>query len=263
MIRFRDKLTWLSRLRYLIWRTGVFGREIAVQLASGQRIVLSGFQYELGTAYEIFVAEIYRYPKAIDRTSVRRIIDVGSNVGHSIVYWAGYFPEAQIDAFEPHPAHLARLKESVVLNGLSDRVTVHAAAAGTAKSTGELVDLGTASAVLATDDVKEGDGASVVPIQIVDFFEEMGNARIDLLKLDCEGAEFELLMDPRFAQLNISSLVMEWHETPAHPMAERDLCGRLRELGWELEMRPDLVSGPLAGTELTRAGILWAFPAAA
>lgn len=52
---------------------------------------------------------------------------------------------------------------------------------------------------------------------------------------------------------------MEWHETPVHPAAERDLCGRLRGLGWEVQPQPEFLTGPLAGTELLRAGILWAF----
>jgi len=260
MIRLRDKFTLASRLRYLMWRTGAIGRKVTVRLTSGEQIILSGLPYELGTAYQIFIAGVYRCPKPIERNSIRRIVDVGANVGHSIVYWAGCFPESRIDAFEPHPTHLDRLTRTVALNGWGARVTVHAAAAGTANETARLVDRGTASAVFTPDHrASQRDEANAVPIQIVDFFDEVGDGRIDLLKFDCEGAEFDLLMDPRFAQLEVRNLVMEWHETPAHPTAERDLSERLRGLGWELRPRPEFLIGPLAGTELMRAGILWAF----
>jgi FkbM family methyltransferase len=185
-------------------------------------------------------------------------VDVGSNVGYSIIDWASRFPDARIEAFEPHPAHLDRLRRTVALNGLKDRVTIHPQAAGTVSGTSELADMGVSSALV------EGPACAaakhkVVQVEVVDFFEVIGNTRIDLLKLDCEGAEFDLLMDPRFAQLNVRNLVMEWHETPAHPKAEQDLSLRLRNLGWELQKLPETVSGPIHGTDLMRVGMLWAF----
>jgi tRNA G46 methylase TrmB len=106
---------------------------VTVQLASGEWLILSGFAYESNVAYEIFVADGYRPPGPIDSSSVQKIVEVGSNVGYSIIYWASHFPEARIEAFEPHPAHLDRLRRSVALNCLNDRVTIHAQAAGTAK----------------------------------------------------------------------------------------------------------------------------------
>ncbi|HEX4209691.1 MAG TPA: FkbM family methyltransferase [Candidatus Binataceae bacterium] len=232
-----------------------------LQLASGQWFILSGFPYELGIAYEIFVTEGYRPPERLEKSLVSRIVDVGSNVGYSIVYWATHFPQARIEGFEPHPAHLDKLRRSITLNDFADRVTVHGVAAGTAKSLGELADRGPASAMTAEGQTSGTVKHNVVPIEVVDFFETVGESTIDLLKLDCEGGEFDLLMDPRFARLDVRNLVMEWHETPAHPEAERDLTERLSELGWEVEARPELSTGPLSGTELMRAGLIWAFPA--
>ena len=259
MMRLRDKLTLPSRIRYLIWRTGALGRELTVQLASGDWLTLSGFAYESNVAYEIFVANGYRPSRPIESSSVQKIVDVGSNVGYSVIYWASHFPEARIEAFEPHPAHLDQLRRTVALNDWKDRVTIHPRAAGTANSVANLTDRGVRSVVV--EGQVSGDASyKNVPIEVVDFFEAIGDARIDLLKLDCEGAEFDLLMDPRFARLDVRNLVMEWHETPAHPAAERELSERLRELGWELEPRPESVSGPVDGTDLLRVGILWAFP---
>jgi FkbM family methyltransferase len=258
--RLRDKLTLPSRLRYLIWRTGALGKEVTVQLASGERLILSGLRYELGTAYEIFVNEAYRIPRLIDSASIKRIVDVGANVGHSILYWTAHFPEAQIEAFEPHPVHLDLLRRTIALNHLTDSVAVYGAAAGTSSGRAKLADLGTASAVIGEDGAGAALRQNVVPIEVVDFFEVIGEARVDLLKIDCEGAEFDLLMDERFERLDVRNLVMEWHETPAHPTAERDLSSRLLELGWELQIRQDTVYEPLEGTDLMRAGLIWAFP---
>jgi Methyltransferase FkbM domain len=124
----------------------------------------------------------------------------------------------------------------------------------------ELADWGTASAVIAEGRTGKALREKLVSIEIIDFFDVIGEARIDLLKLDCEGAEYDLLMDKRFERLDVRNLVMEWHETPVHPTAEHDLSSRLLELGWELQIPADTVHEPLEGTDLMRAGLIWAFP---
>jgi FkbM family methyltransferase len=252
----------LSHLRFLMWRAGVLGKEVTVQLTSGQRLILSGLWMEVDTACEVLVTEGYRCPRPIESASIRRIVDVGANVGFSILYWAAHFPDAKIDAFEPHPVHLDRLRRTIAINHLTERVTVYEAAAGTANGRAELTDHSIASAVVANGALSEVAGDSVVPIEIVDFFEVIGDARIDLLKFDCEGAEYDLLMDKRFERLDVRNLVMEWHETSGHPSAQRDLSSRLLELGWELETGPVTVADPIQGqgTGIMRAGIMWAFP---
>jgi len=63
----------------------------------------------------------------------------------------------------------------------------------------------------------------------------MRNAPIDLLKLDCEGSEYGIIMDPRFEELHLNCLVLEWHLTPRRPHADREILQHLRALGWQVE----------------------------
>jgi hypothetical protein len=44
---------------------------------------------------------------------------------------------------------------------------------------------------------------------MVDFFEPVTPGRIDLLKLDCEGGEWDILMDRRFPTLDVGAIVLE------------------------------------------------------
>ena len=250
-----------SHLRYLLWRLGLLGREVPVQLTSGQRLILSGLWMEVDTACEVLITEGYRCPRAIESDAIRRIVDVGAYVGFSILYWAAHFPGAKIETFEPHPVHLDLLRRTIALNRLTESVTVYGAAAGTGTCRAELTNHSVASAVRATGAAPEVGENGVVPIDVVDFFEVIGDERIDLLKLDCEGAEFDLLMDKRFEGLDVRNLVMEWHETPAHSSAERDISSRLTDLGWDLQPGPITVSDPThAEGGVMRAGIMWAFP---
>jgi len=59
-----------------------------------------------------------------------------------------------------------------------------------------------------------GYGANkVLPIDVFDFFKAVEGRKIDFLKLDSEGGEYDLVCDPRFADLDARFLVMEWHLT--------------------------------------------------
>jgi len=111
-----------------------------------------------------------------------------------------------------------------------------------------LVDAGSSSRVISQN------RPGVIPIQTIDFFEAIGTAPIDLLKLDCEGSEYSLLMDNRFKRLKVKTLIVEWDATPAHPHADDEITVRLRDLGRSLYFG-DGGKTPHG----IRVGIIWAY----
>lgn len=258
MKRLRDQMSPASRARYLLWRAGLLGDSVTVALATGDRIVLRhSSQFEIDAAYEVFVGEAYRCPRPLEPASVRRIVDVGANVGYTTVYWARRFPTATFEVFEPHPGHFAVLSRTVALNRLDARVKLHHAAAGCADEVSWLIDAGTASTLKPAANAAEGSQG--IAVAVMDFFAAMRGRRIDLLKLDCEGSEYDILMDPRFGELEISNLVLEWHATVRHPAIERELRERLSTLGWNVDATINCVASPPNNLGLLRSGMFWAF----
>jgi FkbM family methyltransferase len=244
----RALLSPASRIRYLIWRMTGSRRDLTVSLRNGPCLVIRPAPAgDLSVAYEIFVDELYRSPRPLAPAAVRRIVDVGANVGYALNYFARAYPAATIVAFEPHPAHLAQIERNLAANALSDRVQLIRAAAAKQSGSAFLIDAGEASQVVD----QAGDGR--IPITLVDLFAVIGAAPIDLLKLDCEGAEFDLLIDKRFAQLEVRALVLEWHTNPQRPRADATIRERLATLGFSL----------VDGIEYTlgdnRFGLLWAY----
>lgn len=261
MTRLRDLMTPASKGRYLLWRTGLLGDAVTVRLASGERIVLQrSMHMGLNVAYEIFISGTYRSPRPLDPGAIRRIVDVGANAGFSVAFWGVNYPRARIDAFEPHPAHLAPLRRTVALNRLDARATVYPAAVGVAPGSCELISAGVCStAIGANERVGAARELATVKAPVVDFFAAMNGDRIDLLKIDCEGAEYDLLMDPRFAALDAGALVMEWHATRAHPEADREVIERLRQLRWEVIAQPGETREAIGGLGILRVGMVWAY----
>src|SRR5262249_32608736 len=157
-------------------------------------------------AYDVFVDRFYDQVAA-DPADVRQVVDLGGNVGLSCIFWLAKFPNCRIDVFEPHPGHVAQMKTNLSLNGWTDPVTVHAAAAGTAPGTMQLCDRGSGSSLLYAR-----PGEAVIDVPIVDTFAIVGGRDIDVLKIDIEGGEYALLEDPRFADLKVRHLILEWHQ---------------------------------------------------
>jgi FkbM family methyltransferase len=155
------------------------------------------------------------------------VVDVGANVGYSVVYFARLFPQAKIIAIEPNPINLKALTRNVELNALQNRVIVLKVAAGTSDGTIYLVDRGAAS--FTTADVE----LSGVKVSVADIFKQLAAERIDVLKIDCEGAEYPIIMDDRFAALEAATLLLEWHATEEHPAANREIHDRLWRTGLE------------------------------
>jgi FkbM family methyltransferase len=245
MMRLRDRLTPLSRLRYLAWRALPLGRRLTVRLRSGERLMLRPLpSTDLDTAFELFVAEVYRPPFPVDAERTRRIVDVGANCGHSLIFWGRQYPRAHVIAFEPHPTHVDMLERNVALNGLSGRLTLHRAAASVRAGEAEFLDAENCSSI-----VEGPAGQRTLRVPLVDFFDAVGTEPIDLLKMDIEGGEYALLKDSRFARLKVRTLVMEWHRTAEHPDGKAWCERALAELGYEVR------AGIWSGEE---NGLLWA-----
>jgi FkbM family methyltransferase len=172
---------------------------------------------------EIFVDLQYYFKAA--RTDPF-IIDGGSNIGMSVLFFKALYPHARVLAFEPaRPAHELLLR-NIEQNGLGG-VAVHRAALG--RETGEVQFFedpdDPATFRMSTRPGRiEGTASSVPQYRL----SELLTADIDLLKLDVEGAEDDVLTDlvESGAVSRVDQLVVEYHH---HLDPERDFLGAFLE----------------------------------
>lgn len=136
---------------------------------------------------EMFVDEHYRMPA--DDT-VKRVIDFGSNVGGSLVYFAHKFPSATILAVEPYSACLEMLRLNAEQFG--DRVQIVPVAA--CGESGQIILYPNGEHWSASVTHRRGDKEGMcVPCETFSqIANRFGNEDIDFVKCDIEGSEFEL-----------------------------------------------------------------------
>ncbi|HEY5087577.1 MAG TPA: FkbM family methyltransferase [Gemmatimonadaceae bacterium] len=215
----------------------------------GRSLVLENF-HDLITAWIIFFRTEYRV-----EASAKVIVDAGANIGAFSLYAAGRAPAARIIALEPFPSTSSRLRSTIESNGLSSRVVQRAWALTAADGSRWMPfsDLPSQSRNILSD--ASGDDSAGVTVESVclgTLFERERIARIDLLKMDIEGAEHEVLLGtPHNILSRIGTLALEYHPNAA----KKTLFKGLNDAGFEL-MRDSFLS-PNSGTaefRQTRSG---------
>jgi FkbM family methyltransferase len=125
-------------------------------------------------------------------------VDVGANIGSITVQALVSGGFARAIAIEPDPHNFAILKRNIAINGLSDRVHLVHAAAGSQAGQATLVkdrrNLG-AHSVLAHAVPSPGERITTPVYRLDDIIEQAGvrAADIALIKIDVEGHELEVL----------------------------------------------------------------------
>lgn len=198
---------------------------------------------------DIFVRQIYHFEA---QCSDPLILDCGSNVGMSILYFKHAYPRARIIGFEPDPAVFPYLQENISLNGLADVQLVKAALAEKQKTLTFYSDgkYGSCLAEHSPAGIPEGWVRYEVPcVRLRDYL----NDPVDLLKMNIEGAEWEVLVDSKDRLRQIQKMIIEYHHLPSLPRTLHKILLLLHEQGFEYVVSDfglETYSGSLPPTRL-------------
>ena len=160
------------------------------------------------------------------------ILDCGSNIGMSVLYFKHIYPRARVIAFEPDALIFPYLRENIDRNGLDN---VELARAAVAEREGVLVLLsdgtcGSRLAEYAPATISNDLERCAVPcVRLRDYL----NERIDFLKMNIEGAEWRVLLDCDGALKHVRQMVVEYHHLPGLPRTLHMLLELLHRNGFE------------------------------
>jgi FkbM family methyltransferase len=152
---------------------------------------------DLHVIREAFGDRVYALPEHLQP---RTIVDLGANIGASVLWFNRRFQNAEIHAVEPDRRALEKLRRNVA--GLSGVTVHHAAVAGEdGERTFYHADHAWSSSLVA-EAARGGRPGTVTALALPALLRErVGRERVDLLKLDIEGAEWEVLPRLRLAEL--------------------------------------------------------------
>jgi FkbM family methyltransferase len=200
----RESLRFL--LRELTRPRGVF---LYHPRESGVAVVMRHTGVDAATLAEVFYHRYYEPPEQVSKMlgEPLQILDLGANIGMFGAFAATRWPQAQIVGYEPDPTNAELHERTIAANDLSGRWRLVRAAAGTHAAEVQFA----AGLDVGSHLVEEASprGASTITVAMEDVLAQVAAA--DLVKLDIEGGEWSILLDPRFAQEPPRALVLEYH----------------------------------------------------
>jgi FkbM family methyltransferase len=162
------------------------------------------------------------------------IVDVGANIGAFSVY-AARRTRAKVVAIEPHPQNFRYLVRNLIANGCTRAKPIECAITAVDEPVrlclGRSGSLHRLAALCPEPNVSEW--IEVAGLSLPTLMERMSVDRIDLLKLDCEGAEGVILPStPGPVLERVRRIVMEFHDDLS-PVGHEEIRRLLEDSGFE------------------------------
>jgi FkbM family methyltransferase len=226
-------------VRFMLGEIKPIRRRAGVYRLKGRVFLLRhGLAGDLWIFKEIFLDRVYALGDRIAPPS--RIVDLGGNIGLSVLHHAIMWPEAEIIAFEPDPGNVRFCRAVFERNRLRGEL-VEACAATADGTVPFAAGLHGGSHV--------SDDAEGPAVAAVDVFPYLDGA--DLVKIDIEGSEWPIMMDPRFAGIPAKTVLMEYHPAGCPgPDAREEAERLLRDAGFKTEL---IFHGDYNGVGMLRA----------
>lgn len=201
---------WGAMARALLRPSG--GRPFTVTLRR------SGLRFRVRSAMDVWVLRETCLGREYEQfgTELRdgwTYLDVGAAFGDFAVWVAHRFPRSTVYACEPFPQSFDLLQHNLALNRIGNvKPLPYALGARSGPmrlypSSAQAVEFSTVRAA------PHAEGHEVQGISLDDLFRTLSLERCDFLKMDCEGAEFEILFAANPRTLGrIQHLCLEYHD---------------------------------------------------
>lgn len=225
-------------IRILDYLGLVRSRRVEVALRNGLRFNVRLRTGDFGILDEVFSQGIYN--RALERIEPGHLVlDVGAHAG--IFALAAARRGATVLCFEPLPDNVELLKANTKLNGFDARITVCQSAVAAVPGTMELFtlasDTGGSTFFPATHPAWKNDTRvkrlSVPCVTLHEIVHRHRLSMCDCLKMDCEGAEFDIVERAAAADLQrFRMIILEYH--PINDVGR--IRSRLEQLGFAVDV---------------------------
>lgn len=208
---------------------------------------------------EIFMSDVYDIDTLIPKLSPNPvIIDIGSNVGFFDILVLSKIPTARIEAFEPVPENVAYFKNLIPGNPALTQVKVNEVAVSGKKI--PYIELFTevsqtnrqvVASVIDGFNQNNTKKITVPSISLEEVILGYGDTIIDVLKVDCEGSEYDIFYNsPASLFRKINIMLIEVHNLDNDKNNIHSFAAYIQSLGFHINYTP--INGFCYALEATR-----------
>ena len=209
---------WRNRLRYVLAAPFVYrnwwdvfraknrSKPTVLVLRNGIKYLIRRHTTDLAIINEASILNPYLAPGYLTVPPNGTVVDVGANIGDFTMQASRLCPDGLVYAIEPMAANCDSMRQQVELNQAGN-VRIVQLALGAEEGELELHEAGVQSSAY----FGEGKIERVRMTTLSSFMCEHDIAFIDLLKLDCEGAEWDILPAAEDILARVRQLCLEYH----------------------------------------------------
>lgn len=170
------------------------------------KITVADFRSFIAQYRDIFVEEDYKF---LSNSVNPIIIDAGSNIGVSLLYFAENYKSSKIIGFEADNKIFSILKNNIKYNEINNVEVINKAVWIHDGGVNFSSDGADGSLI-----VMDENSSKVESIKLSSFL--MKFPRVDLLKIDIEGAEIDVIKDCENSLSMVENLFIEFHSFKSH-----------------------------------------------
>jgi FkbM family methyltransferase len=154
------------------------------------------------------------------------VIDIGANIADSSIYFAAE-GASHVIALEPYPKNYQIAKKNIELNNLNSKITLLQAGGGS-RDQNIFINSDYAGICKPLETSSSGEKAAILSL---DTLTNKFNINSGLLKMDCEGCEYDTILNSSIPTLKkFSKIQIEYH------YGYKDLCNKLKDCGFKVNV---------------------------
>lgn len=221
-------LVWFTKLYRLRKKSSKYQNlqnkyfSISLTAFPEKKIFLRTYAGDIDIFYEIFYKEIYQLP---NESNTSLVIDAGANVGFAALFFLKQMPDATIYCIEPDPDNFIFLKKNlkaeienskvkIIMAGLSGKDGEMSLERNSFKYNSNLVEAPVEGAV------------QVLTYKVETFLKNFVSGKVDLFKMDIEGAEESIFENDVSWLKNVDQLMIEFHSDKIKEMCFEKLLSQ-------------------------------------
>lgn len=216
---------------------GIYKKEFfSLYLKNGLKIKLRTRSTDLQAFVNVWIIKEYRI-KGFEILEDDVIIDIGGHIGLFALYASIMSPKGKIISIEPYPQNFLLLKENIINNNLNNTIFVNKAITDSNKNIELFIDTCDDAAHSIYDNGK--NSICINGITLGEIMNKNQISKCDMLKMDCEGAEFEIIKSLSDDDLlKIEKLCLEYHLKGNNSLPLESLKNRLEKMNYHVNIKP-------------------------
>jgi FkbM family methyltransferase len=218
------------------------GKVVDIRMKDGLTITLRRDHMDAGIVAEIFFDNCYVQDLSLPLNPV--VVDIGGFIGDFALYAATNLKARRVIVCEPSPRNWTLLVKNIQNNHCEDRVFM----VNKAVTDGKVVMLDIdapdrGQARISAYRPSRCEKKAVECISLSLLLAEFNITEVDLLKIDCEGGEYDILLStPSKVLSGVKNIVFEYHEIDGFREKLKAVRDRLATEGFLLKTRGCLIA---------------------